>query len=238
MKHKDTDPDVSGTVRKIKNARSLFVRIKFMSPVMCVLIMVVLCFLPNYRLANDETERVPQSAIGLAVSSARTSALTLKMADKGDKVDVALAKSLRVGDACFWIVFAVEIMLALIYASFAALIWSAPPCSSRSNILKLKMKVLFPGRWAPVANGLFAFVPLLLPYYILDRFKNYYLLKSFADQNPVYYDYSISFRGFNPLIVAAAASAFMLVLQFVGREWDGMYKLDLFRNFDDARENV
>ncbi len=220
-----------------KRARCLFVRFKFLSPVICVVIMAVLCFMPNYRLANDETERVSQSAAGLAVSSERTSAATLEMADKCDKVDIALARSLRIGAAVFWAVFAIEVISALVYAVFAVLIWSAPPCSPRANILKLRMKILFPGRWAPVLNGLLTVLPPLFPYYVLDRFKNYYLLKTFTDQNPVYYEYSMSFSGFNPVLAAAAAAALMLILQFIGREWDGMYKLDLFRHFEDSRED-
>ncbi len=216
-----------------RRARCAFVYVKFMFPVFCIVLASVLCFMPCYRLANDETERVAQSVFGLVSVTARTSSATLASAGERDKAEVALAKSLRIGLAVFWAVLAAEIIFAAVYLVFAVLIWSAPPESPRANVLKLRMKILIPGRWAPALSGAASVIPLSLPYYILNRFAHYYRISGFIDRNPEYYTYSMSFEHFDPLAVAAAAALISLAVLLIGREWDGMYRLDLFRHFEE-----
>ena len=208
----------------------MLVWLRYAMPLICACTMIITCALPLFRLANDDTEKVSQSVFTLAASSMSSSKSTAAKDGLSD-VDYALAKSLKVGVVVFRIVLVLIVFLTLWFTLTTLCALLCPPESLAANRWRVTFKLFVLGPLEEFFLCWANLLPLCLPYYVINRFSKYYIVKEITSTTAEYYEYAVYTDGLNPLWLMFGLALFASVLFVVTRDWAGMYGMDMYRYY-------
>lgn len=211
--------------------RTFAARAKYVLPAISALLVLIVCLIPCVEFRNDDTAKIPQSILGNA-RQARESYTKVLGTDPSvyEEVDLALAKDLRAGVIVLHVVLWVMMIFSFLLMILAFRCWSFPVGSIAGDRARLWSRLVIPGRWAHFLLTLLPMIPAAYPYYVLNRFAEYYRVKPAATENSVaeYYEYSIVTHGINPLVFAAVLAAVNVALFLIAADWEKIYGVDLF----------
>ena len=223
-----------------KKLRRGAVLLSDLSPLILFLLAILFCSLPFFRLYNDETVREYQSVFGICASARESSEKTLS-ASGAQKVDLALAKELRPVGAVNAVLLTVCGVLSFLLAAAALSVFGRDPAANATNRIKNAFRVVFPGRWLHYILCLLPVLPLVTPYYVINRFSAYYRVKfassAVAALEPEYYEYAVHAYPFNPLVIMILLAVLSLTLAFAAAGWRRALKADLFTFYEPEEES-
>jgi len=224
------------------SARRFFVGLKYISPLLLTIACLVFCALPVCQFDDGYEKRAAQSIFRITSESGARSAATLD--DKSaEDVDLALARRLRPLPAVVGVIFGLAALGSLLLAGFSLAAFSMNPESDRCNLLKVRFKFIFPGRWAHFLLLFLPAIPTALPYYVASSFAEYYRVHGVTETQsgasmPEYYNYSVGFAGINPLVAAAVLTALCVILFIAVSGWERAYRMDMFTCYEaEKKEN-
>lgn len=222
------------TPSKSVRAKIFFARAKYVYPLLSALLVLLLCFVPCVEFRNDDTAREPQSILGNAALAEQSYKTVLSAPqDKYEQVDIGLAQDTRVGVIALRVVLWVMMILSALLFGLALWCWRYPAGTIEADRARVWARFFLPGRWVHFLITLLPLLPTVYPYYILNRFEEYYRVKPTTDPNAVaeYYEYSIVTHPINPLVVAAVLVAVGVVLFLVAADWEKVWGVDLFTDY-------
>lgn len=214
--------------------RTAAARMKYVLPALSALIVLILCMIPCVEFRNDDTARKPQSILGNAATAEKSYHAVLDGdQSRYEQVDIGLAKDTRVGVIALRVSLWVMMIFSFLLLVMALWCWSYPPDSIEADRVRVWTKFLIPGRWVHFLLCLFPLLPTVYPYYIINRFAEYYRVKPTTDPDAVaeYYEYSIVTRGVNPLIAAAVLVLINIAVFLLVSDWEKIYHVDLFTEY-------
>ncbi|MBQ7591256.1 MAG: hypothetical protein IJU46_01870 [Clostridia bacterium] len=224
---------MSGGFKKTAGCAAVY--LSAAAPVLSTAASLVFCGLDVWTLSNgDGTRRAAQSVYGILSSSAKSSAATLSNAG-AEPVDIALAKWLRPLPAVVWTVFGILIFLSLWQAVFTAAAYAKAPGSRESNRIKVWFGLLFRGRFLHPALPFLAVIPQLVPYYVIDRFGEFYRVSGMDGGKPTYYEYSVS-ASFNTAVASLVIALLSLLLFIAAMRPARRSRLDMYTKYEPAAE--
>ena len=212
---------------------------KYLLPFAETVLVWALCALPLWRFSTGDGEiREYQSLFTLLRKIGDAVSATLEKSN-AEPADLLLAKSLRPVPWVFWILMAAVTLSAVVLLCFAAAGLTKDPVSDACNRVKVKFRMLFPGKvWhflLPVLTAL----PFCIPYYVLNRFSQYYAVQGNTEtqtggQTFTYYNYSLRVNGINPLLLAGIIAAVACILYFAVIPWERSQKMDMYRYYEKS----
>lgn len=216
---------------KTVRAKIFFARLKYILPFVCALLVLIVCVIPCVEFRNDDKAKEPQSILGNA-SLAAESYKKVLAGDAGDyeEVDIALAKDTRLGVILLHVSLWGALILSFALLCFALWVWRYPAGTIEGDRARVWARFFLPGRWLHFLITLLPIVPTVYPYYLINRFAEYYRVKpsTSPDAKPEYYEYSIVTHGINPLVFAAVLAALAVVVFLIAADWEKVYGVDLF----------
>jgi len=223
-------------------ARRACVWAKYLMPFLLCLLVWALCALPLWRFSSGDGEiKENQTLFGLMSTTYESSKATLNK-DGAESQDVILAKALIPLPYVFWTIMAVSLVSSAILFFFAPAILPKDPESLEANRTKVKFKLVFPGAFWHFLLPLLTVSPLFIPYYMVNRFTKYYGVRSLENlesgaKEYTYYNYSIKYDNFNPIIPCLVVAGLALILFFVAIPYERGQKMSMYRYYDPPEQD-
>ncbi|MCQ2354728.1 MAG: hypothetical protein MJ102_06460 [Clostridia bacterium] len=214
-----------------KKIRKACVYLKYLMPAISAVTVFVLCLVPTFRFQYDDTVREVQSIFGnAAVARSSVGVVAKTAAAQQNAATLALAGRVNVLVIALYAAAALMLISALILAVMTLCAYRFPPESSSANRVKLWLRFLIPGRAVHFIICLLPILPTLYPH-ILKSLYERYSAQYLADGEYKFLEITVVPTWIDPLIAAAALAIISIFFFILARDWEGMYKMDMFREF-------
>lgn len=218
-------------VSRKKRFRIACVYLKYLMPAISAAVVLVLCMVPTFRFSYDDTVRQAQSIFGNAVVAINTVGGVRDTAQIQDAAaTLALAKNVNALVIATYASVVLMVILPSVIAIMTLWAYRYPPESSQANRVKLWFRFLVPGRWTHFAACFLPILPTLYPHILKWQYERY-AAQYLENGEYKFLEITVKQTWIDPLITAAVLALISVILYIIARDWEGMYRMDMFREF-------